>query len=168
MSREKIIIAINRCADTKLLKVWIKNAKKQEDKIVEEAAFRRLISLAPNANGAENSYPSDSVEYDFWRSISAYEQILSEENGKVTRLSRVRLKVQKVGEIEMVKEWASSEKFTDGYETLLKRKLPHLMGEAIAIRHPRAFTPEIVELAKAKLTKAGVDVNALQEVELAE
>jgi hypothetical protein len=41
--------------------------------------------------------------------------------------------------------------------------MPELTGEAIVLRHPRYFEPDVQTSAREKLTRAGVDVSALPQ-----
>jgi hypothetical protein len=44
---------------------------------------------------------------------------------------------------------------------LLERNLPELTGEAIILRHAERFEPFVVEAARNRLVKAGVDIGKL-------
>ncbi|WP_292963566.1 hypothetical protein [Nitrobacter sp.] len=76
---------------------------------------------------------------------------MSDEREKTTRLARTRQKVARVGEIQTLKDWALSEKSTDGFAMLLERNMPELTGEAIVLRHPQHFAPEVVAAARNRL-----------------
>jgi predicted site-specific integrase-resolvase len=53
---------------------------------VYEAAFRRMCQLV----GAEKDDPNDPLIKDFYETLGAYEQLLTEKNGRVTLASRTR------------------------------------------------------------------------------
>ncbi len=150
----KIHAAISECNDPERLRTWIKNARERKEAGIADAAFRRLISLVP-------SEQPGTVEYDFWQTVLAFEQVLSEERGRTTRLARTRQKVGRVGVIETLKDWALSDKKTDGFEMLLDRGMPDLTGEAIVLRHPGVFDENIQTAARKRLIEAGVDVSSL-------
>jgi len=82
----KIVTLIAASEDVGKLRTWIANARKEKQKDIEEAAFRRLIEILPKE-------APGTVEHDFWRTIHAFEHMLSEERGKTTRLARTRQKV---------------------------------------------------------------------------
>jgi hypothetical protein len=84
------------------------------EKDVEDAAFRRLIAILPKNKPG-------TVEYDLWRTIYAFEHVLTSERGKTTRLSRTRQKVARVGEIETLKDRAIATQSTDGFNMLIGR-----------------------------------------------
>lgn len=101
------------------------------------------------------------MEYDFWRTIHAFEHVLSEERGKTTRLARTRQKVARVGEAETLEDWALSEKRTDGFNMLIERNMPELTGEAIVLRHPHRFGAKVVAAAMRRLEEVGINIAAL-------
>jgi hypothetical protein len=121
---------------------------------IADAAFRKLISVLP-------SEEPGTVEHDFWQTVHAFELALSEERGRITRLSRTRQKVARVGVIQTLKDWALSNTETDGFRMLLERGMPELTGEAIVLRHTQHFESEVVAAAKRRLESAGVDVGRL-------
>lgn len=150
----KILDFISRCDDAVKLRLLIKNAKAQNNGVVESTAFRRLIALVPSAQPG-------SVEHDFWQTIHAFEESLSEERGKTTRLMRTRQKVQRVGVVKTLQDWAVDKKETDGFAMLLARGMPEMTGEAIVLRHPAHFDEETRAKARTKLENAKVDISSL-------
>ena len=150
----KIMAFIATCEDGAKLRQLIKNARAQKNAMVEGAAFRRLIALVPSA-------APGSVEHDFWQTIHAFEEALTEERGRTTRLARTRQKVQRVGVVRTLMDWALSVKETEGFAMLLERKMPELTGEAIVLRHPAHFDDDVRAAARARLVRAKVDVGAL-------
>ncbi len=150
----KILSCISECNDSEKLRTWIKNARTRKETRIADAAFRRLISLVPSERPG-------SVEHDFWQTVHAFEFTLSEERGKTVRLARTRQKVARIGVIETLKDWALSDKRTEGFEMLLERGMPELTGEAIVLRHPDKFDENVQAAARARLVEAGVDVTKL-------
>jgi hypothetical protein len=126
------------------------------------AASRR--SPMPRLENLFRSFPRNirgTVEHDFWQTVHAFEYLLTEEREKTTRLSRTRQKVARVGVVQTLKDWALSGKETDGFRMLLDRGMPELTGEAIVLRHPGNFDPEVLAAARQRLSDAGVDMNTL-------
>jgi hypothetical protein len=153
-TKAEIIAQIEKCDDEKLLRNWIENARRKGETEVEEAAFKRLIQLLPKENPG-------TLEWDFWRTIHAFELTLTDENGRTTRLSRTRQKVQRVGVKQTLTDWALGKKETDGFTMLLERGMPELSGEAIILRHANEFDEEVRDAAQMRLTNAGVDTRKL-------
>ncbi len=150
----KILAYVETCDDADKLRSLIANARKLGNTEVAEAAFRRVVGLVP---GIEPG----TVEHDFWRSVNAFEQALSELKGKTTKLSRTRLKVGKVGLLQTLRDWALNGHETDGFRMMLDRGMPEFTGEATALRYPASFEQPTLDAARARLTGAGVDLNSL-------
>jgi len=153
---DKILAHIARSDDPDSLRRVIANAKAQGAEDVAEAAFRRLISLAP---GEEPG----SLGHDFWRSINAFEHMRSELHGKRVKLQRTRLKVGKVGVHRTLEDWATG-KQTEGFEMLMEADMPELSGEAIVLRHAGEFEPAVVDAARARLVSRGVEPASVMSV----
>jgi hypothetical protein len=152
----RILEAIARCDDPDLLRQWWENAKRSGELEVAEAAFRRLIAILPADRPG-------TVEHEFWAMIHAFEQILSSERGRTTRLSRTRQKVARDGVAKTLADWACDRHVTDGFRMLLDRGIPELTGEAIVLRHAREFPQDVVAAARRRLLDAGVDVERVLE-----
>lgn len=143
----KILAFIDGCEDKTKLKTLLENARKQGVKEVEDAAFRKLVSIAPEG-------VSEPLERDFWRTIHAFELVLKEERGKTVLLSRTRQKVARAGVSATLEDWAHG-KQTQGFDMLIERGMPELTGEAIVLRHPDQFSAEAVESARRRLADIG-------------
>jgi hypothetical protein len=131
------------------LRTLMSNAKDQDSTIVFNAAFRRLIDLLPGE-------APGSADYDFWRSTFVYEELLAEQSGKKTAVTRVRQKVKRVGVDKTIEELATAKSDGDGFGILIKRGMPELTAEAVVVRHADRFSPGVVETAKSRLAAAGV------------
>ncbi|PZO74747.1 MAG: hypothetical protein DI629_17810, partial [Mesorhizobium amorphae] len=140
--------------DPAKLRTWIVNARRENEKDIADAAFRRLADILP-------SEKPGTVEFDFWRTLHAFELLLTEENGRTTRLSRTRQKVGRVGVTQTLTDWSSDTKETRGFAMLLERGMPELTGEAIVLRHPSDFSDTVRASARQRLVEAGVDVDQL-------
>lgn len=143
----KMLAFVQSCHDPAKLEVLIGNAKRKGNLEVEEAAFRKLIAIVPEAEPG-------SIEHDFWSTIHAFEHVLKEERGKTVRLARTRQKVARDGVVSTLAGWAVG-KATEGFEMLRERGMLDLAGEAIVLRHPAHFSPDVVASARARLIEAG-------------
>ena len=144
---------VDTCDDPEQLRTVAKNARKRGATDLAEAAFRRLVRILP-------SEQPGTVEHDFWRTVHSFEEVLSEERGRKTRLSRTRQKVGRVGVHQTLIDWALGKTESEGFAMLLERGLSELAGEAIVLRHRDKFEPEVAKAAEARLEAAGVDVAA--------
>ncbi|MEP4380326.1 MAG: hypothetical protein ABJ215_00245 [Alphaproteobacteria bacterium] len=147
LDHSKILKHIQSTSDQKSLKTIIKNAREQGAAEVEEAAFRKLISIVPEAEPG-------TVEHDFWTTVHAFEFALSEERGRTTKLTRTRQKVTRVGVMDTLEDWAFG-KQTTGFDMLVERGMPELTGEAIVVRHSSKFSDEVVAAARQRLAAVG-------------
>ncbi|HEV7228906.1 hypothetical protein [Brevundimonas sp.] len=147
-SRQLAYIA--KTEDAKELRQLVDRARALGAKPVEEAAFRKMVTLGID-------HEAGSVEHDFWVTVNAFEADLKQERGKTVRLGRTRQKVARDGVVKTLADWAIKPP-TDGFHMLLERDLPELLGEAIVMRHADRFEPDVVEAARARLIDAGVDM----------
>jgi hypothetical protein len=155
-NRSKIFAFIAQCDEPDKLRELIKNARTRKQHDVADTAFKRLVSIVPSCEPG-------TVAYDLWRTVYAFEHLLTEERGRTTRLARTRQKIARVGEVQTLADWATSSNETDGFRMLLERELPELTGEAIVLRHATEFPPNVVEAAKRRLCNAGVNIDRLPE-----
>jgi len=148
----KQLAFIEGCNDADRLRDFLRNVRKVGDVILTDAAFKKLLAIVPGA------LPG-TLEHDFWQTINAFEQILTDERGRKTLLSRTRQKVGRVGIVATLTDWALSRKPSDGFQQLQERGLLELTGEAIVLRHADLFLPDVVAAARARLLDAGVEIS---------
>ncbi|MBA3811168.1 MAG: hypothetical protein H0X27_05900 [Caulobacteraceae bacterium] len=139
----RILAYIAACRDKDELSNLMANARRQGARTVEDAAFRRLVAVVPDAEPG-------SLEHDFWTVIQAFELVLSQERRKTVRLSRTRQKVKRVGVAQTLADFATG-KPTEGFAMLKARGMLELSGEAVILKHPAQFAPAIVNAARVRL-----------------
>ena len=153
----RVLAVIATSEDPDQLRRFINNAKREGADKVNQAAFRRLLVVLPEETPG-------TIEYDFWRTIFAFEEVLREERGKTVRLSRTRQKVQRVGVMQTVIDLTTSKSPADGFKMLIEREMPELAVEAIVLRHVSKFDEDVVTAATERLVAAGIDVSKLPKV----
>ena len=151
---DRMLKFVDTCNDPEQLRTLAKNARNRDATDLAEAAFRRLVKILP-------SEQPGTVEHDFWRTVHSFEEVLSEERGRTTRLSRTRQKVSRVGVHQTLIDWALSKTESEGFAMLLERGLAELAGEAIILRHQDRFEGEVVRAAQTRLEASGVDIAAV-------
>jgi hypothetical protein len=119
---------------------------------VYEAVFRRMCQLV----GSENDDPTDRLVRDFYETLAAYEQLLTEKNGHTTAASRTRQKIANKGVYQSLIEWTRGKVETNGFRLLVEAGLPEYTGEYLVARYANRFSPEIVALARDRLTSWGI------------
>ena len=90
------------------------NARRLGREDIYQAAFARKCEL----EGQKNDDPNDPLAKDFWLTLAAYEQLLSEKNGKRTIAARTRQKLARDGIFVTVQSWAQKREPTMGFELL--------------------------------------------------
>lgn len=145
---QKILEVIAACEDESKLRNWIANAEREGAQEVEDAARRRLIEVRASKDVDD---PNDPIVLDFWKSISALEHELSLERGKTIRLSRTRQKIGRVGVEKTLRDLTLSTQPSDGYHLLRERGMLDLSAEAVVLRYPDRFEPDVLEAARNRL-----------------
>ena len=131
------------------LRSLMDNAKRLGRQDVWNDAFRRLCHL----QGLDQS---DPLHCAFYQTLAAYEQLLTEKNGRNTPASRTRQKLRNKGVVQCLEDWAVSRVPTDGYNLLIQQGMPELTGEYIVLRYPNRFSERAQVAARDRLSKSGV------------
>ena len=151
VDKSEMLAFVASCDDPEKLRTIEKNARKRGADALADAAFRRLVSVLPSERPG-------TVEHDFWRSVHTLEEVLTKERGRKTPLSRTRRKVDRVGVRQTLADWVLKPEKTTGFDMLLERNMPELLGEAVILRHPDEFETDVVGAARTRLEASGVDI----------
>lgn len=98
-----------------------------------------------------------------WVSIHALEELESAERGKTIRLQRTRNLIAQVGEQECVERLLLKSTPSSGYDMLLRRDMPDLLFEAIALRHPGRFSERALANARSRIPAHRVGTGSAPE-----
>lgn len=128
------------------------NARRLGREDIYQAAFARKCEL----EGQKNDDPNDPLAKDFWLTLAAYEQLLSEKNGKRTIAARTRQKLARDGIFVTVQSWAQKREPTMGFELLTAAGQWKLTGEYLVIKHASRFDASDVEAARRRLEERGI------------
>lgn len=131
----------------------MERAKKQGKTDIYKIVFHRLCQL----HGTLNEDPDDSLIKEFWETLGAYEQLLSEKNGRNTSASRTRQKIKNKGVIQSLIDWTKSKSETPGFIQLINEGMPQYTGEYIVVKYASRFPPDVVQSAKARLDQHNVE-----------
>lgn len=110
------------------------------------AARKRAVELRALRHGA-----TTEVERQCLEAIFAYEQVLSEKNGKKTRASRTWPMIERHGIIEAVERAVNRKDEAMGYTALLKMGLENYSFEAVILRHPNSFSSDVVQRSQERV-----------------
>jgi hypothetical protein len=114
---------------------------------VYSAVFRRMCQLV----GHENDDPDDPLVRDFYETLAAYEQLLTEKNGRNTPATRTRQKLANKGVHLSLVEWTRGKIETNGFTLLVDAGMPEYTGEYLVARYADRFPPDVVQLARERL-----------------
>jgi len=132
----------------------LQRAREKNLSDVYNAVFRRFCELV----GTENDDPSDPLVRDFYETLAAYEQLLTEKNGRTTAASRTRQKIDNKGIHQSLIEWTRGKAETNGFKLLVEKGLPEFTGEYLVVRYADRFPNDVVELALKRLTGHGIKI----------
>lgn len=127
-------------------------AKERGNDDVYRAVFKRYCALVGN----EYDDPSDPLVRDFYETLGAYEQLLTEKNGSTTAASRTRQKIANKGVHQSLIEWTRGKTETNGFALLVAAELPEYTGEYLVTKYATRFPDDVVEMARSRLAKHGI------------
>jgi hypothetical protein len=137
---------ISEYTDPRELRNLMVNAKRLNRDDVWREAFVRLCSL-------EGVNEADPLYRDFYATLAAYEELLTEKNGRTTRASRTRQKLKNKGVIQCLEDWAIASVGTDGFNLLVSKGMAELTGEYLVMKYPDRFSQEAVSAASARMAQ---------------
>lgn len=114
--------------------------------ILAQKANRRAIELRTLSHGIKRE-----VETELLKAIYAYEEILSAKNKRRTPASRTWQMINRHGIIGGAERAVNRKTDAIGYKLLVERGLQDLTFEAVIVRYPKEFRPEVVKLSAARL-----------------
>ncbi len=121
----------------------------------DDLAFGCQMRIAELAGATQD----DPIERQFWTGLVAAEELRTAQNGRTTRLIKVRAKHKRVGAVRLLSEQMMSDELSEGFEQLVAHKRPDLTGEAIVIRNEDLFPVDAVNVARRKLMENGVSMS---------
>ncbi len=136
---------IERLVDKQALRNLMDNAKRLERDDVYWLAFKQLCSL-------EGVAYDDPLERDFYEMLNAYEQLLTEKNGRTTKASRTRQKLKNKGVKQCLIDWALGAP-TDGFKLLVEKGLLELTAEYLVVKYAERFPEAVVKAARERLAQ---------------
>lgn len=95
------------------------------------------------------------LEREFHSTLTAYEELLREKNGRSTKAVRTRQKLQRSGVIKCLEDWAVANAPTDGFKLLMDAALVELTGEYLVLKYPEHFSDKARERARLRLEQVG-------------
>ena len=133
-------------------RIVLDRARAQKRNDVYAAVFHRMCQLV----GSENDDPDDPLVRDFYETLAAYEQLLTEKNGRNTIATRTRQKLENKGVHLSLVEWTRGKIETNGFTLLIDAGMPEYTGEYLVTRYATRFPPDVVQLARERLASHDV------------
>jgi hypothetical protein len=134
----------------------MERAKEKGQKEVYTAVFGRMCELVGN----EKDDPTDPLIKDFYETLAAYEQLLSEKNGRNQPAGRTRQKIANKGVHQSLIEWTRAKVETNGFNLLVAAGLAEFTGEYLVVRYAERFPEDVVALAKKRLAQHDIALPA--------
>lgn len=126
------------------------NAKRLGNDEIWWRAFRHLCNL-------EGQGWEEPLEREFYQTLAAYEELLTQKNGRRTPASRTRQKLRNKGVVRCLEDWATMPKPTEGFELLVKNGLSELTGEYLVTKFHGRFSETAVTAASRRLEEYGIE-----------
>lgn len=134
--------------DPAQLRTLMQNAKRLGRDDIWREALQRLCVL-------ESADQPDPLHQEFHATLVAYEQLLSEKNGRPTRASGTRLKLRSKGVIQCLEDWMKNKGPAEEFQLLVANGLVEMTGERLVLKYPEQFSAEAVAAAKSRLATTG-------------
>lgn len=112
------------------------------------AVESRHRALELRARDTESETPAEN---EALQAVHAYEEVLSLNNGKRSRASRVWQLVKRHGIIEALERTLKRDGGAEEYAVLNDLGIEDFIYEAVVVRHPDVFSAEAVEKSKQNL-----------------
>jgi hypothetical protein len=145
---------ISRLKTASECQIVLERSKEKEMADVYRAVFKRYCQLV----GHENDDPSDPLVAEFFETLAAYEQLLTEKNGVRTTAARTRQKIKNKGIHQSLVEWALSKAATNGFNLLVDAGLPEYTSEYLVVKYADRFPKHVVDRASGRLKEHDIAV----------
>jgi hypothetical protein len=120
--------------------IFAKNVSERGRPDLAQDARKRSLQLKAEIYGATTEAERECLE-----AVYAYEEVLSEKNGKKTSASRTWQMIKKHGILPAVERAVNRPQETAGYTALLEMGLEDYAFEAVVVKYPELFSAEAVE-----------------------
>ena len=138
---------IAQMTDAGALRNLMDNARQLEREDIYCHAFKRLCAL-------EGIAYDDPLFREFFHVLNAYEELLTEKHGRMTKANRTRQKLKSKGVEQCLIDWAMGPA-TEGFKLLLEKGLPELTAEYLVLKYEGRFPSRAVEAARRRLEGVG-------------
>lgn len=139
---------IQRLDTLKKCENFAKNATERGRPDLAKEARQRAVQLRAQEHGAQSVAEKEALQ-----AVYAYEDLLTNKNGRNTRASRTWQMIKRHGIIEAVERAVKRDAVTQGYTMLVEMGLEEHAFEAVILRYPEVFSEEAVRVSRTRLEK---------------
>lgn len=125
---------------------FAKNAAERDRPDLAQEARKRVVELRAESYGAQSQ-----AEHECLEAVYAYEEVLTEKNGKKTKASRTWQMIKKHGILPAVERAVNRPQETAGYTALLEMGLEDYAFEAVVVKYPEFFSQEAVARSEERI-----------------
>jgi len=122
-----------------------KNVRDRNPDLAQKAR-RRAVELRAISYGSNSE-----VELELLKSVYAYEEVLYEKHKKHVRATYTWRMIKRDGIIAAAEKAVNRKIEPAGYTVLVEMGMHDLTFEAVIVRYPDKFNPEVVSRAKSRL-----------------
>ena len=133
-------------------KKFIANAIRLGRQDLADEARLRFVEIRASEHGA-----ATDAEKECLQAIYAYEEALTQKNGRRTRASRTWQMIERRGILSAAERAVDREAEATGYTALVEMGLQQFTFEAVILRYPHLFSESSVERSRTRLQKWGKD-----------
>ena len=141
---DRILENIAACRDVDKLMAFMKNARKQNVVIVEDAALKQLKATFPN-------YKKDSYERAFWDMILGYQTVLLNHGKPTVKLAKAWKTALVDSETQAHNDWIENGDQVWAREYLLANSSKPLTAENLILKFPNLFDLDVQDVARQSL-----------------
>ena len=133
---------------------FAKNAKDRGRADLAQEARQKAVALRAASYGT-----TSEVERECLEAVFAYEETLTEKNGKKTKASRTWQMIRNHGILPAVERAVNKPHETIGYAALLEVGLEQYAFESVVVKYPSHFSLDAVERCRTRISKWHDDSN---------
>ena len=139
---------IQRLDTLKKCENFARNATERGRPDLAKESRQRAVQLRAQEHDAKSAAEKEALQ-----AVYAYEDLLTNKNGRNTRASRTWQMIKRHGIIEAVERAVKRNAVTQGYTMLVEMGLEEHAFEAVILRHPEVFSDEAVRISRTRLTE---------------
>lgn len=137
---------VRKLATPEQCEILARNANDRDRPDLAREARARAVELRAESHGAKSEAEKEALQ-----AIYAYEEVLSQKNGKRTRATRTWQMIKRHGIIEAVERAVNRSSEIKGYTSLVEMGLEEFAFEAVILRYPEVFSKVAVQRSKERL-----------------